>query len=252
MSYLTLQRLTKTYKTNGREMTVLDRLSLEVDKGQLLVLLGPSGCGKTTILRMVAGLESPSLGSVRVNGIPIQGPGRDRTLVFQEGSLFPWLTAADNVAFGLRAMGVPRRERLARAGRLLSRLGLEDYGQLYPHQLSCGMRQRVAIARALAVDPDVLLLDEPFASVDALTRAQLQEELLGIWHRYQKTILFVTHSVHEAVLLADRIAILTDRPSGLVICQTIDIPRPRRDQPRLVAEWERCVSSEIARPVRAY
>jgi len=245
MSYLTLQRLTKTYKTDTTQFTVLNRLDLEVAKGQLLVLLGPSGCGKSTLLRLVAGLESPTQGSVLLNGIPVQGPGRDRTLVSQEGALFPWLTAAENTAFGLRAMGVPRRERLARAGGLLNRLGLEGYGRLYPHQLSAGMRQRVAIARGLAVDPDVLILDEPFASVDALTRSRLQQELLEIWTKYDKTMLFVTHSIHEATLLADRVALLPARPHGAVRCLTIDVPRPRQDRLRLVLEWEARIAREI-------
>ena len=245
MSFLTVEGIAKVYGDGPGATLALEEVTLEVREGELMVVLGPSGCGKTTLLQIVAGLEAPTRGRVLLRGRPIQGWGQERTLVFQEYNLFPWLTAGENVAFGLRLQGVDPEERREAAHRILSRLGLEGFEHLYPHQLSGGMRQRVAIARALAVDPEVLLLDEPFASVDALTRARLQEELLRIWREYQKTVLFVTHNIREALLLADRIVVLTPRPGRVRACLAPDIPRPRREHLAELVSWEKSVLDHL-------
>ena len=238
MSFLRIKDLHKVYGSAGREVVALAGIDLEVTEGEFVVILGPSGCGKTTLLEIVAGLERPTRGEVVLKGQPINGWGRDRTLIFQEYSLFPWLTARENVEFGLRLMGMGRRERRRLAHDILARMGLADFEDRYPHELSGGMKQRVAIARALAVDPQVLLMDEPFASVDALTRSRLQEELLRLWRECGKTVLFVTHSVREALLLADRVVVLTPRPGRVQAELRIDLPRPRRNHPAELARWE--------------
>jgi len=251
MAFLSVQQITKTFGNGPANVPALVDISLDVAEGEFVVVLGPSGCGKTTLLQIVAGLEQPSQGAVRLRGQPIRGWGRERALVFQEGNLFPWLTARDNVAFGLRVQGIGPEERRATAHQLLSHLGLEGCEQLYPHQLSGGMRQRVAIARALAVNPEVLLLDEPFASVDALTRTRLQEELLRIWQEYRKTVLFVTHNIHEALLLADRLVLLMPRPGRVKACFDLDLPRPRRAYPAELAAWEQRLEREMAEAEQA-
>lgn len=245
MSFLTVEEVAKAYGNGPGATLALAQVTLEVREGELMVVLGPSGCGKTTLLQIVAGLEAPTRGRVLLRGRPIQGWSRERTLVFQEYNLFPWLTAGENVAFGLRLQGMGSEERREAAHRVLSRLGLSGFERLYPHQLSGGMRQRVAIARSLAVNPEVLLLDEPFASVDALTRARLQEELLRIWEEYGKTVLFVTHNIREALLLADRIVVLTPCPGRIRACFDVDIPRPRHEHLAELAGWEQSILSLI-------
>jgi len=245
MTYLQLDALRKHYRPEGRLLTVLKGVDLEVARGELLVLLGPSGCGKSTLLRLVAGIESPDGGQILLDGQPVSGPSCERTLVFQDGLLFPWLTATENVAFGLRAMGIDEEERRRRAEEELVRLGLEGFGGLYPHQLSLGMRQRVAIARALVLDPDLLLLDEPFAALDAARRRQLQDDLLTVWRGRSLTTLFVTHSLSEAVLLGDRIALLSPRPAKVLSLYTIDLPRPRREHPEGLAAWRVRIDEEL-------
>jgi NitT/TauT family transport system ATP-binding protein len=247
MAFLRINSLSKTYRNGVAGARALEDVTLEVERGEFVTVLGPSGCGKTTLLHLLAGLEAPTAGQVLLGGQPITGWSRQRTLVFQEGNLFPWLTAEDNVAFGLRLQGMGAAERRARARAVLERLGLHDVEHLYPHQLSGGMQQRVAIARALAVDPEVLLLDEPFASLDALTRAQLQDELLRIWREYAKTVVFVTHNIREALLLADRIVILTPRPGRVRTCRRVDLPRPRRHLSAALAEWEGRIEDLICR-----
>jgi len=245
MTYLSLENLHKRYQPDRRSLTVLEGLDLDVERGELLMLLGPSGCGKSTLLRLVAGIESPDGGRILLDGLPVRGPGRERTLVFQEGLLFPWLTATENVAFGLRAMGIDEGERHRRGEAELARLGLDGFGALYPHQLSLGMRQRVAIARALVLDPELLLLDEPFAALDAARRRQLQDELLTIWRSRSLTTLFVTHSLSEAVLLGDRIALLSPRPAKVLSLYSIDLPRPRREHPEGLAAWRARIGEEL-------
>jgi NitT/TauT family transport system ATP-binding protein len=205
-----------------RQFVALDDVSLEVRAGEFLVLVGPSGCGKSTLLDLLAGLTLPSSGQVLIDGKPITGPARDRGVVFQQYALFPWLTALDNVAFGLEIAGLGRSERRAKAAAYLDLVGLSAFAKHYPHELSGGMKQRVAIARSLAYEPEVLLMDEPFAALDAQTRETLQEELVDIWRRTGKTIVFITHGIDEAVVLGQRVAVMTSRPGR--IKQIVDIP----------------------------
>jgi NitT/TauT family transport system ATP-binding protein len=195
--------------------TALDGIDLEVGTGEFLVLVGPSGCGKTTLLDLVGGLTRPTRGRLLLDGDPITGPGLDRGVVFQQYALFPWRTALGNVEFGLEAKRVPRRERRARAREFLALVDLEGFADRYPHELSGGMRQRVAIARSLAYDPEVLLMDEPFAALDAQTREALQAELRRIWEQTGKTIVFITHGIEEAVFLGQRVAVMSARPGTI-------------------------------------
>jgi NitT/TauT family transport system ATP-binding protein len=246
MSFLTVDRVSKAYSGSSAATLALAEVSLRIEKGELLVILGPSGCGKTTLLQILAGLEEASQGSVLLDGQPVHGPGAERTLVFQAYNLFPWLTALENVAFGLRLRAVEPKTRDQEARRILGWMGLSAHERLYPHQLSGGMQQRVAIARALAVHPKVLLLDEPFASVDALTRAQLQDELLRLWSERGQTVVFVTHNIREALLLADQIALLTPGPGRVRSCFPVDIPRPRRQHLADLIRWEAQLEEDMA------
>jgi len=225
---LEIRNLTKTFSTEEGEMGALENISIEVTPAEFLCIIGPSGCGKTTLLRMVAGLDHPSSGEIILDGKEVKGPSPDRGMVFQEFSLFPWRTVLKNVEFGLEIKGVGGKARGEIAEKYIELVGLEGFENHYPYELSGGMKQRVAIARALATEPAILLMDEPFGSVDAQTRNILQEELLEIWKRTKKTILFVTHSVDEAVYLADRVAVMSARPGCLVKCLAVDIPRPRK------------------------
>jgi NitT/TauT family transport system ATP-binding protein len=210
-----------------REVVALERVSLTIRHGEFLVVIGPSGCGKSTLLMMLAGLEMPTAGTILYNGEAIRGPGADRSLIFQQPSLYPWLSALDNVAFGLKLQGIGRKERRQRAEQFLRQVGLREFAQKHPHELSGGMQQRAAIARALCLGADVLLMDEPFAALDVQTRFQMQSFLLDIWQGSGKTVVFVTHHIDEAVYLADRVIILTARPGRLLDSVTIDMPRPR-------------------------
>lgn len=210
-----------------REYTAMRGLDLDVRAGELLVVVGPSGCGKTTLLNFLGGLDQPTSGDLLLDDQPIGGPGLDRGIVFQDYALFPWRTALANVEFGLEAKGTPKKERAEIAERYLTLVGLSAFADRYPHELSGGMKQRVAIARALAYDPDVLLLDEPFAAVDAQTREILQCELRNIWEKTGKTIVFVTHSIDEAVFLGQRVAVMTARPGRIKQVIEVDLPRSR-------------------------
>jgi NitT/TauT family transport system ATP-binding protein len=193
-------------------VTAVEGVDLDVATGEFVVLVGPSGCGKSTLLDLLAGLTKPTTGEILLDGRPVTGPGLDRGIVFQQYALLPWRTAAGNVEFGLEARGLSRRERAERARHFLDLVGLTGFEDRHPHELSGGMRQRVAIARSLAYDPDVLLMDEPFAALDAQTRESMQDELLRIWRRTGKTIVFITHGIDEAVYLGQRVAVLTSRP----------------------------------------
>jgi NitT/TauT family transport system ATP-binding protein len=223
---LELHNVTKTFQSEEGEIKALDNINFEVNVSEFLCILGPSGCGKTSLLRMVAGLDYPSSGEIILNGEKVRGPSPDRGMVFQEYSLFPWKTVLKNVEFGLEILDVPDRRKTAE--RYIELVGLKGFENSYPYELSGGMKQRVAIARALAPDPALLLMDEPFGSVDAQTRNILQRELLEIWKRTKKTVLFVTHSVDEAVYLADRVAVMSPRPGRIITCMDISIPRPRK------------------------
>ncbi|MFG3343861.1 ABC transporter ATP-binding protein [Streptomyces sp. NPDC048018] len=199
-------------RRRSREFTAVDGIDLRIAAGEFVVLVGPSGCGKSTLLDLLGGLARPTAGRILLDGEPVTGPGLNRGIVFQQYALLPWRTAQGNVEFGLEATGVPRRERGARAREFLELVGLSGFENRHPHELSGGMRQRVAIARSLAYDPDVLLMDEPFAALDAQTRESLQDELLRIWQRTGKTVVFITHSIDEAVYLGQRVAVMTSRP----------------------------------------
>ncbi|MEU7552229.1 ABC transporter ATP-binding protein [Streptomyces sp. NPDC044571] len=223
MAKIVFESVTKTFPTKdkgrgrgrgkgGAEFTALDGIDLEIEAGEFVVVVGPSGCGKSTLLDLLGGLTGPTSGRILLDGRPVTGPGLDRGVVFQQYALLPWRTALGNVEFGLEATGVPRRERSARAREFLDLVGLTGFEDRHPHELSGGMRQRVAIARSLAYDPDVLLMDEPFAALDAQTRESLQDELLRIWQRTGKTIVFITHGIEEAVYLGQRVAVITSRP----------------------------------------
>jgi NitT/TauT family transport system ATP-binding protein len=205
-------------------LTALADLSLDVAAGEFLTLVGPSGSGKTTLLDLLAGLSRPTSGGVLVDGKEVTGPGPDRAVVFQQYALFPWRTASANVSIGLEGSGLSRKDRSAKAGEFLDLVGLAGFGDRYPHELSGGMKQRVAIARSLAYEPDILLMDEPFAALDAQTREQLQDELLRIWKATGKTIVFITHGIDEAVYLGQRVAVLSARPGRLKELVDVNIP----------------------------
>ncbi len=221
------EAVSHAYEIDGRRLDVLAGIDLTVAPGEFVALLGPSGCGKSTLLRLAAGLEQPRQGRVLEDGAPIAEPDPSRILVFQDPTLFPWRTVWKNVATGLEARGLLPRER-HRVDQALALVKLEAFAKAYPHQLSGGMAQRVAIARALVNDPKLLLLDEPFGKLDSLTRLTMQNELLALWKRSGFTALLVTHDVEEALLLADRVIVLSDRPARIVAELTVDKPHPRR------------------------
>jgi NitT/TauT family transport system ATP-binding protein len=222
MTKIRFENVSKVFHARGREVTALQDISFDVRSGEFLVVVGPSGCGKSTLLDLLGGLSKPTSGRILVDGEPVGGPGLDRGIVFQQYALLPWRTAQGNVEFGLEAKGIVRKERSARARDFLDLVGLAGFHDRYPHELSGGMKQRVAIARSLAFDPDVLLMDEPFAALDAQTRDSLQDQLLRIWEKTGKTIVFITHGIEEAVYLGQRVAVLTSRPGR--VKQIIDIP----------------------------
>jgi NitT/TauT family transport system ATP-binding protein len=237
-SKITLKDVSRTfYSPSGERIEAIKDVTFDVedafssagrDIGEFRVLLGPSGCGKSTLLRMIAGLDKPSSGEVLVNGVPVTGPGKDRGMVFQKYTSFPWLTVAENVAYGMKINGVPEAQRKETTDHLLNSVGLTEFANVYPETLSGGMQQRVAIARTLALRPSVILMDEPFGALDAQTRSDMQQLLLQIWDETACTILFVTHDVEEAVYLADRIFIMSSHPGTLVEDVHVPFDRPRR------------------------
>jgi len=225
-----IDEVSKTYRrARGQgEVQALSRISASIKDGEFVAVVGPSGCGKSTLLYMIGGFVALSEGRVLIDGKPVTGPGPDRGPVFQEFALFPWRTALGNILFGLQEQGVPKALAKKRALELIDMVHLKGYEQLYPKELSGGMKQRVAIARTLAYDPAILLMDEPFGALDAHTRTMLQDELLAIWERHTKTVLFVTHAVDEAVYLADRVLVMTSAPGRIKADIAITLPRPRR------------------------
>ena len=227
-----LDNVSRTFKRDGKEFLALDNVSYVCNDGEFVAVVGPSGCGKTTCMRMAAGLEFPTSGSVKVGGKVVKQPGPDRAVVFQAFALFPWKTVQENIQFGLRSLGVGREEAADRIARNLKLMNLEGYESAYPHQLSGGMQQRVAIARAYVLNPDVLLMDEPFGALDAQTRTVMQEELLRVGRANPRTVMFITHAVEEAVYLADRVVVMTRRPGA--IKEIIDV-KPTRD----AEDWQK-------------
>ena len=226
---LEIENLQKTYVDGytGEEVVAIGDVSFDVAEGEFVSVLGPSGCGKTTVLNIVAGFAEATGGTVTVAGKPVSGPGPDRGVVFQDHALFPWKTVRGNVTFGLRMRGVAKAEREATAAEYLQLVGLAGFEHRYPHELSGGMQQRLGVARVLANEPAVMLMDEPFASIDAQTRRKLQEDLTRIFQARRPTVFFVTHDVDEAVFLSDRVVVLTGRPSRVQEIVTVDLPRPR-------------------------
>jgi NitT/TauT family transport system ATP-binding protein len=247
--------LSKTYSAGDHSYVALDGIDIAISKGELFCLLGPSGCGKSTLLNILAGFEPPSSGSVTSNGIGVTGAGRDRVMFFQDAgaALFPWLNVEENVRFGLRVRKVPRQERDFIIDKYLRMVGLDHHRDKFPSQLSGGMRQRLQIARALAVEPEILLMDEPFGALDALTRRNMHSVLLAIWQRTGKTVVFVTHDIAEAILLADRIGVMSAGPrASITKVFEIDMRRPRDLTDPKVAQLfrdiEALLAPEIARP----
>ncbi len=245
----------KAYVQRGQLLPALLPTDLDVAPGEFLCIIGPSGCGKSTLLNLVAGLDEPTVGTVEVDGEPVTGPSTDRVPIFQDGALFPWLDVRGNVEFGLRQRGVPAAQRAAVVRRCLDMVHLTGFERSYVHQLSGGMRQRTAIARALALDPAVLLMDEPFGALDALTRDRLYVELETIWESTGKTILFVTHNVREAVLLGDRVVVFSPRPGRIVAEFRVDLPRPRAMTDHALADRSAeilaCLRQGMAEPAAA-
>ncbi|MFN4934244.1 ABC transporter ATP-binding protein [Bradyrhizobium sp.] len=247
MTTLVIDQVTRIFPARqGHAPTrALEPVALTIGNNDFVTILGPSGCGKSTLLRIVAGLDHPTSGKVRLDGREVTGPGADRGMVFQSYTLFPWLTVRENIAFGLRERGMPEDKRNAVADRFIQQIGLNGFENHWPKQLSGGMQQRCAIARALANDPKILLLDEPFGALDNQTRVLMQEMLLGIWERDQKTVLFVTHDIEEAIVLGSRVLVMSARPGRIKADIKIALPHPRsykiKTSPEFVALKERLV-----------
>ncbi|MBX9750192.1 MAG: ABC transporter ATP-binding protein [Roseococcus sp.] len=227
LNILDITHVTKRFDFQGQQIVALEDASLSIRKGEFVCLIGPSGCGKSTLLRMIGGFETPSEGRLDMWGKPIGEPGPDRGMVFQDYGLFPWLTVARNVGFGPAARGRPAKEVAETTKRFVDMVGLTRFAEAYPHQLSGGMKQRVAIARVLANEAEIVLMDEPFGALDAMTRENLQQELLEIWQRTKLTVIFVTHAIEEAILMADRIVVMSTNPGRIVADERVDLPRPR-------------------------
>lgn len=232
-----IDAIRKVFPTSRGEVVALNDTSLTISNNEFICVVGPSGCGKTTLLNILAGLDVPTSGEVRIDGKSIHGPSSERGVVFQQYALFPWLTVRQNVEFGLKLKGIGKVERKSIAEKYIESVGLKDFANAYPKELSGGMKQRVAIARAYAVNPQLLLLDEPFGALDAQTRTQLQVELLNTWEQEQKTCFFITHDVEEAVLLASRVVVMSARPGRIKSIVPIDLPHPRTQETRMSKEF---------------
>lgn len=251
MTKLQAKNIVKHFDHNGNSVLALDGINLNVEEGDFVCIVGPSGCGKSTFLNIVAGLEKPDSGEILLNGNQITTPGPDRTMVFQEGALFPWLKVIDNVEFGLKMAGIPKDKRRQISERYLDMMQLTKFADSYTYQLSTGMKQRVAIARALAMDPEILLMDEPFAALDSQTRDLLLVELQLIWERTKKTIIFVTHNISESVILGNRVAVFKNRPSKIKKEFVIDYRRPRLTEDENLQKYYHQILEELKSEVMA-
>ncbi|MED3662806.1 ABC transporter ATP-binding protein [Ureibacillus sp. FSL K6-8385] len=244
--HILLENVNKSFPKNNRSETVtLEDVSLSIKRGEFISLLGPSGCGKSTLLNIIAGLEKETSGKVLVNGNPITGPGNDRIVVFQESGLFPWMTVLENVMYGLLIKKVPKEEAKERAMVWLQKVHLGKFADRSPHELSGGMKQRVAIARALVMDPEILLMDEPFAALDEQTRMVLHQELETLWRETGKTIIFVTHNIREALVLSDRVVLMKTRPGGIKNIFPVQAARPRNSSDSILNYLENRILSEL-------
>ena len=250
MSFLRLSHLSKTYQRRGEPVHALDGIDLEVVSGEFVCVLGVSGCGKSTLLQLVGGLEQPTGGEIMIDGERLRGPHRDTSIVFQEHGLFPWMSVTTNIEFNLKARGVAKHERAATAAELIRLVGLEGFEDKFPHELSGGMRQRVGIARALSTNPKLMLMDEPFGALDAQTRSIMQDELLRVWQAHRRSVVFITHSVDEAVHLADRVVIMTPRPGRIRCIIDVDLPRPREPASADFAHYLGRVTEQIRDDLR--
>jgi NitT/TauT family transport system ATP-binding protein len=240
-----MRNVGKTFAQNGRAVEALRGANLTVKKGEFICLIGASGCGKSTLLRLAAGFETPTTGEALMWGMPIESPGPSRGMVFQDYGLFPWLTVRDNIGFGPKSRGRAKQEIKETTERFIELVGLSNFADLYPHQLSGGMKQRVAIARVLANDAELVLTDEPFGALDAMTRERLQDELTEIWSRTGLTVLFVTHAIEEAIFLADRVVVMSPGPGRIDSEYTIDLKRPRDVASNEFNEWRRLLASKL-------
>ncbi|EHP86695.1 ABC transporter ATP-binding protein [Methanotorris formicicus] len=245
MAKLELVNIVKKYITEKKELLAVDNVSLSVEENEFISIVGPSGCGKSTLLRIIAGLEKPTSGKVLLDGKEVREPSAERGMVFQQYTLMPWRTVLKNVTFGLEIKKIPKEEQIKVARKFIKMVGLEGFEDAYPHQLSGGMQQRVAIARTLANDPEIVLMDEPFGALDTQTRAILQNELLKIWQKEKKTVLFVTHSVDEAVYLSDKVVVMTARPGKIKKIVPIELKRPRDRTGIEFLEYKRKIVNEL-------
>ena len=234
---ISVQHVRKTFALKNEEFVALDDVSLDIADNEFVTVVGPSGCGKSTLMNVLAGLETPTSGHARVDGADVTGPGPERGVIFQQYALFPWLTVRKNIEFGLKVAGLAKAERREKAEHFIDLVGLGQFADALPKMLSGGMKQRCAIARAYAVDPSILLMDEPFGALDALTRVTLQEQLLDTWSREQRTVMFITHDVDEAVFLANRVVVMAARPGRIYDVVDVDLPYPRTEEVRLSPEF---------------
>lgn len=234
---ISVQNVRKVFPLKGEEFIALGGVDLDIADNEFITVVGPSGCGKSTMMNILAGLDEPTSGRALVDGVEVNGPGPDRGVIFQQYALFPWLTVRQNVEFGLKVAGLGRVERRERAEYFIKLVGLEQFADALPKMLSGGMKQRCAIARAYAVNPSILLMDEPFGALDALTRVRLQEQLLQTWNQEKRTVMFITHDVDEAVILANRVVVMAARPGRIHEVIDVDLPYPRDESVRLSPEF---------------
>ena len=240
-----IKNINKSFDGRGKNLSVLEDINLTIDDGEFVCLLGPSGCGKTTLLRLIAGLDNPTSGEVVANGEVVEKPSGDRAVIFQQYSLFPWLTVLQNVTFGLEMSGGSKEENIQAAERYLQSVGLLEFKDSYPHELSGGMKQRVAIIRSLLNHSPILLMDEPFSALDMQNRYKLQEQLIGVWKRFENTIVFVTHDVDEAVYLADKIVLLDKNPGKIAEVISVDLERPRKRESQEFLEIQESIVENL-------